>query len=61
MSPPIKHDPRIVMPTRHLLDGSDYVKASHTNIRERFDRIRAAQLEASKPANVSNIKRKVKP
>lgn len=40
-------------PTRSLLQGAPYVNAASTDIRARFDAIRAQQ---SKPAQAANVK-----
>lgn len=43
-------------PTRHLYQGAAYVNAASTDIRKRFEAIRAAEAKPA-PANVKTIKR----
>lgn len=43
-------------PTRSLLQGCDYTNASNTDIRKRFDAIRAALVKPVKAPNVKTIK-----
>jgi hypothetical protein len=49
---------RRTVPTKSLLQGAAYVHSTQTDIKARFDAIRAAQQTA--PANVMTIQRKVK-
>lgn len=43
-------------PTRHLYQGAVYVNAASTDIRKRFDAIRAALAKPARAPNVKPIK-----
>jgi hypothetical protein len=47
------------MPSKTLLQGASYVPAAHTDIKARFDAIRAEQA-ASKQTNVQQLQRRRK-